>query len=259
MIRKIVAAMLTAALVLALAGCGGGEELSLSEYRKSISELHDGVAWDLGVVFEGLNDLNFKDFYDLPALADIFSNAHDIFDAAWINADAMYPPPEAIPLHLDLLDFYSEGVEGAGELVNAMGFFEAVLPMLKDVQNLALPDLPEEAGVPEIKAAAMEDRKTMDVYLKDLEGMEPPDDLQPYHEKLKEFFRSIDEAVSAMDQAVTPEDRNPYMQFRQWFGTTLEESRALWDEAMAYLGALNARVDGYIEEGKELAGRIQQL
>jgi len=104
------------------------------------------------------------------------------------------PGPEAVPLHVDLLEFYADGAEGMSYVQDSLGFFEVVLPMLQDVENLALPALPDNAGIPEIKAAAAEDRKTMEGYLKDLENMEPPEGLQEYSDKLMDYFRSIDEA-----------------------------------------------------------------
>ena len=259
MLRKIMAVLLAAALLLVMTGCGDGEEISLSEYRKSISELHDGVAWDLGVTVEELNNLDFKDFYDLPQLREVFVSAEGVFTTAWDIADPMYPPPQAEELHVDLLEFYAEGAEGMRYVQHSLGFFEAVLPMLRDVENLALPDLPENAGAPEIKAAAAEDRKTMDGYLKDLERMEPPEELQTYREKLMAFFRSIDEAAAAVDQAVKPEDLGSFVQFRQWFSTAVADSQVLWDEAISFLGGLSNSVDLYIERGKMLAERIQKL
>jgi len=257
--RKIIAVLLAAALLTALAGCGGGEEMSLSEYRKDISELHDGVAWDLGVTLEELNQFDFVDYYDLTELRAVFEKAEGIFSTAWDSADPMYPPPQAVPLHVDLLEFYAEGAEGMRDVQDSLGFFEVVLPMLQDIENLALPALPDNAGVPEIKAAAAEDRKTMEGYLKDLENMEPPEELQEYSDKLVEYFRSIDEAVATVDQAVKPENLTSFILFRQWFSTAVSDAQALWNEAISYLAALSTSVDPYIEQGKELAERIQKL
>lgn len=257
--RWIMAVMLAATLLAALAGCGGDGEMSLSDYRKSISELHDGVAWDLGETVAELNNLDFRDFYDLPELRQVFSGAEDIFETAWTSTDAMNPPQPADELHVDLLDFYAEGVEGMQDLQNALGFFEAVLPMLRDVENLALPDLPDEAGEEEIKAAAAEDHKTMDGYMNELDGMEPLNDLQSYRTKLMDFFRSVDEAVAMVEQALKPEDLSSFVQFRQWFATALVEAQALWEEAMSYLDGLSGSIDPYIEQGQGLAARIQEL
>lgn len=257
--RKVIAVLLAAALLAALAGCGGGGEISLSEYRKSISELHDGVAWDLGVIIEELNQLDLTDYDDLPELRAVFEKAEGVFGAAWDSADPMYPPQEAVPLHVDLLEFYADGAEGMRDVQDSLGFFEVVLPMLRDVENLALPALPDSAGVPEIKAAAAEDRKTMEGYLKDLGNMEPPEDLQEYRDMLVEFFRSIDEAVAAVDQAVKPEDLTSFVQFRQWFSTAVMQAEELWNEAISYLASLSGSVDQYLEQGKELAERIQKL
>jgi hypothetical protein len=257
--RKIIAVLLAAALLHVLTGCGGGEEMSLSEYRKNISELHDGVAWDLGVTLEELSQFDFGDYYDLPELRTVFEKAESIFRAAWDSADPMYPPQQAVPLHVDLLEFYADGADGMSYVQDSLGFFEVVLPMLQDVENLALPALPDNAGIPEIKAAAAEDRKTMEGYLKDLENMEPPEGLQEYSDKLTDYFRSIDEAVAAVDQAVKPEDLTSFMQFRQWFSTAATEAQKLWNEAISYLAGLSGSVDQYIEQGKELAERIQKL
>jgi len=171
MTRKILSALLSMMLLLVLVGCGESGEMSLSDYRKGISELHDGVAWDLGVTLEDLNELSFGDYYDLPQLREVFASAEGIFTSAWDTAEPMYPPQEAVPLHLDIMDFYAEGAESMNLLENSIGFFEAVLPMMRDVENLALPDLPENAGEPEVKAAAAEDRKTMGGYLDELGQM----------------------------------------------------------------------------------------
>lgn len=259
MLRRITAFALAAAMIAALAGCGSGGEMSLTDYRKAVSELHDGVAWDLGGAVGELNNLDFKDFYDLPELREVFRGAEDIFAAAWTAADAMNPPQQAEELHVDLLDYYAQGMEGMQDLQNAIGFFEAVLPMLRDVENLALPALPENAGEAEIRAAAAEDRKTVEGYMKELEGMDPPDDLQPYRTKLMDFFRSVDEAVAAMEQALKPEDLSSFAGFRQWFATALVEAQTLWEEAMSYLDGLSSSIDLYIEQGQELAARIQEL
>jgi hypothetical protein len=257
--RKLVAAVLIPALILLLAGCGGSGEMSLPEYRKSISELHDDVAWDLGVAFEQLANLDFESYYDMPELQEVFRNAQDILFQALEAAEAMQPPPQAEALHADLIGFYSSGAEEMRDLDRTMGFFQAVLPMLRDVENLALPNLPEDAGEPDIKAAAIEDRKTMEAYLKELDRMEPPQELEEYSEKLIAFFRSIDEAVAGMEQSITTQDLSAFVAFRQWFAVHIEMTQTLWDEAMSYLGGLNERVDSLIERGKELAGRIQQL
>ena len=89
--------------------------------------------------------------------------------------------------------------------------------------------------------------------------MEPPEELQEYSDKLVDYFRSIDEAAATVVQAVKPEDLSSFIQFRQWFGTALAESQALWEEAMSYLGGMSKSVDLYIEQGKGLAERIQRL
>ncbi len=257
--RSSMAVLLAAAMLIFLAGCGGSGEMSLPEYRKSISELHDGVAWDMGVTLEELGRSDFTDYYDLAELRVVFEEAEGIFSAAWDSADPIYPPQQAVNLHVDLLEFYADGAEGMRDVQDSLGFFEVVLPMLQDVENLALPALPDGAGVPEIKAAAAEDRKTMEGYLNDLGNIEPPEELREYRERLVGFFRSIDEAVAAVDQAVKPEDLTSFVQFRQWFSTAVAQAQEYWSEAISFLNGLSGSVDQYIERGKELAERIQKL
>jgi hypothetical protein len=233
--------------------------MSISDYLKAISELHDGVAWDLGVVVGEMGGLDLRDYYDFPALREVFRSAAGVFDSAWQKADAMYPPPEAVPLHLDLLDFYARGVRGMNDADNAIGFFEAALPMLADVENLALPNLPENAGVPEIKAAATEDSKTMSGYVRELSDMHPPDDLVDYRGRLIDYLRSMDDAAATVDREIKPEDMGPYQRFREWFAGAAKNAAALSEEAMGSLVGLSGKMDFFIEEGKGLAERIQKF
>ena len=257
--RRVFAILLTGCLLASCWGCGGGGEMGLSEYLKAVSELHDGVAWDLGVLLGEMGALDIRDYYDLPALRDLFREAAEVFDAAWREADAMYPPPEAIPLHLDLLDFYAEGVGEMSDAENTIGFFEAALPMLADVENLALPNLAADAGVPEIKAAAMEDSKTMSGYHHELSGMEPPERQREFRERLMTYLHSIDDAAAAVDREIKPEDPGPYQRFREWFAGAVTETSALSADALASLGELNGTIDCFIAEGKALAERIQKF
>ncbi|MBC7230747.1 MAG: hypothetical protein H5T74_10205 [Actinobacteria bacterium] len=257
--RRVTAFLLAGCLLAVSFGCGGGTEMGLSEYLEAVSELHDGVAWDLGALLGEMGGLDPRDYYDLPDLQELFRQAAEVFDAAWQKADAMYPPPEAVPLHLDLMDFYARGVRDMSDAENTIGFFEAALPMLADVENIALPGLPENAGVPEIKAAAAEDSKTMSGYCRELRGMEPPDDLLAFRERLWGYLHSIDDAAATVDREIKPEDMGPYQRFREWFAGAVAEAPALREEALGILSGLSARIDVFIAEGKELAERVQEL
>ncbi len=257
--RSALGLLLAVCMALFCVGCGGGGEMGLSDYLKAVSELHDGVAWDLGVILGEMGGLDLKDYYDLPSLKDLFREATEVFDSAWKGADAMYPPSEAVPLHLDLLDFYAQGVRDMSDAENTIGFFEAALPMLADAENLALPNLSEGAGVPEIKAAATEDSKTMSGYFRELSGMEPPEGLEDFRERLMGYIHSIDDAAANVDREIKPEDMGPYQRFREWFAGAVKEADALTAEAMDLLGGLSGKVDGFLAEGRSLAERIQRL
>lgn len=257
--RRTLALLLAACLAFFSYGCGSGGEMGLPDYLKTVSELHDGVAWDLGVILGEMGDLDLRDYYDLPSLRGLFSEAAGVFDTAWQKADAMYPPSEAIPLHLDLLEFYAQGVRGMSEAENTIGFFEAALPMLADVENLALPNLSEGVGVAEIKAAATEDSKTMSGYYRELSGMEPPEGLEEYRERLMAYLHSIDDAAASVDREIKPEDMGPYQRFREWFSGAVKEAGMLNAEALDRLGSLNGRIDSFLVEGKSLAERIQRF
>lgn len=257
--RRATAALVTLAVVVAAAGCGDSGAMSMADYRQSISEVHDGVALDLGQAFEKLSTLSYEDYYDLMGLREVFDDAGAVFGNAEEQAGRLAPPGEARALHADLLAFYAEGREITGDLAGTAAFFEAVLPMLADVENLALPDLPEDAGIPEIKAATAEDIETTDGYVRNLDGMEPPGALGPLRERLVGFFRSLGDAIRGVDQAVTPEDRNAFLALRQGFPSHLETRNTLWGESQAYLSGMKPQVDGLIETGQGLATRIQQL
>jgi len=242
--------------------CGCGERtqlMNLSDYKKSISELHDGVAWDLGYTLESLGSLDPENYYQLSDLQAVFQGAHDIFAAAYAEADSLYPPEEAEPLHLDLLHFYAEGQEETGMMVNSMGLFQVVLPMLADMENLALPSLAEGVQLPEVKAAAEEDHRTMDMYLHEVEGMVPPEDLQAFLDELRRFFQSLRDMVVAVEQTTTQEDRNAFLQLRQQWPSLMDKVRDFREFCDRYRAGLGGRIDGLIERGRELASRIQEL
>jgi len=257
--RKAAAVLLALALLLVFAGCGGTGVTSLSEYRERISELHDHVVGSLDFASDELSSLSYGDYYDLRELQGVFGGVNETFRSAKKEADAMRPPPEVEALYEDLVTYYAHGENDTGDIANALGFFRAVLPMLTDVENLALPNLPEDAEVSRIKAASTEDGKTMHDYIKDLSGMEPPKELRPYRDKLVAFFRSIEEAVAGVERAITPGDRSAFLQFQREFPTVLEGKHVLEAEITVYLRLMGKRIDYLIAKGEELATRIQDL
>jgi len=241
-------------------GCGrGSETLSASDYQKRISEIHDGVAWDLGYVIESLGEVSGDEYYHLQEVGEVFARARDIFAGAYRALEALDPPEEALELHLDLMHFYADGEREAGTMVNSLGLFQIVLPMLADVDNLALPSLPDQPQPQEIRGAAEEDRRTMEDYLRELEGITPPEDLREYLEKVRGLFGSLRDMVSGVLQAVPAKELESLADFRQRFVPVQGEASGLRGTVQAYLVGAGSRIDGLIERGGELAARIKRL
>lgn len=255
----LTAVFLIPAFTVSAMGCGQSRVMDLSEYKKRISELHDGVAWDLSYVLESLSGMSGDDYYHLEELKTVFQNAHDIFTNAYQAIDSLEPPEEIRDLHLSLMHFYADGREETGTVVNSLGLFQIILPMLLDMQNLALPNLPDQSQLPEVKAAAEEDNRTMDMYLRELEGLTPPDELRGYLEELKALFRKVEGMVTGVEQAPPPGDVEALARFRQQYASVMEEAGSLQEEVGGYLESIGKRIDELIERGKELAGKIQKL
>ncbi len=247
------------ALLILFPGCGNDQAEEAAGYLQVISQIHDGVAWDLGYVLESLSGIPKDDYYHLEELGQLFREAQEIFTSAYREASSLQPLPEAESLQADLLRFYQEGDGKIGEIVGCIDFFQAVLPMLADVQNLALPSLPEGAAVEEIKAAAAEDHRTLDMYLEDLEGAEPPQELQAYLKRLRSFLLSVMEAVVGVEQAVTPEDQQALSLLRGQYAATVETAQLMEYEVAGFLGTVGSCIDALIKEGRGLAVRIQEL
>jgi hypothetical protein len=247
------------ALVLTASGCGNGGTVQAVDYLGRISEIHDGVAWDLSYVLESLSGIPRDEYYHLEELRGLFDEARGIFAQAYRDADSLQPLPEAEELHADLLRFYREGEEKIGETVDSLGFFQAVLPMLADVQNLALPSLPEAATPEEIKAAGDEDRRTIDMYLSDLEGWRPPEGLLSYLERTRELFNALRDAIIGVQQAPPPEEQARLAQLREQYAVMAETARQLQDEVAGFLAGVGSSIDALIREGRELASRVQDL
>jgi hypothetical protein len=144
-------------------------------------------------------------------------------------------------------------------MVNATRFFEVVVPMLVDMENLALPQVALEADIEAVRAASAEDRETLRGYMDDLDGLRPPDDLEIYQQDLLSFFQSLDESISRLDQEVTPDDRSALERFSQEYPAAIGEVNVFREEAAAYLRGLEGRLDSLIENGEELARRIGEL
>ncbi|MDI6873836.1 hypothetical protein [Candidatus Solincola sp.] len=254
-----IAALCLMAAVLA-AGCGRrGESLSASEYKKRISEIHDGVAWDLSYVLESLVEVSGDEYYQLQEVGDLFERAKEIFSGAYRALDSLDPPEEALELHLDLMHFYADGERETSTVVNSLGLFQIVLPMLVDVDNLALPSLPEQPQPEEIRGAAEEDARTMHMYLGELEGITPPEEMREYLDKLRALFRGIRDMVSGVLQAAPSKEMESLADFRQRFAPLAGEAVALQGTVQAYLAGVGGRIDGLIERGGELAARIKIL
>ena len=258
LIRKVIPVLLTAAVLLISFGCGDGGALSLSEYQDTISGLRGDVIAGLEDVSESLESIPYDDYWGLLELEDVFELSYEAFVSAGKEASGITPPPEADSLHQDLLGYYLWGETSMGSMINGIRFFQSVLPMLVDMNNLALPQLPEDAGLPEIEAASTEDRKTMKMYIKDLSGMRPPAALRDYQVDLESLFRALDDIIGRLDQSVTS-DSAALSAYQQEYDAVLERVDEFWEGAMDYLGLLQPRVDFLIMRGETLSARIDEL
>jgi hypothetical protein len=144
-------------------------------------------------------------------------------------------------------------------MINGIRFFQSILPMLVDMDNLALPQLEEDAGLTQIEAASTEDRKTMQMYIKDLSRMKPPAALSEYQDDLLGLIRVLDESISRLDQSVASGENSALSVYQQEYITVLERVDEFWEEAMDYLGLLQRRIEFLIVRGKTLSARIDEL
>jgi len=233
--------------------------LSLSEYQGRISKLHEGAIAGLEDVYESLESIPYEDYWGLLELEDAFELSYEAFVSAGKDASGITPPSEAEALHEDLLAYYLWGEKSMGSMINGIRFFQSVLPMLVDMENMALPELEEDAGPPQIEAASTEDRKTVQLYIKDLSGMKPPAALREYQDDLLGLFRALDESISRLDQSVTSGENNALSVYQQEYTTVLERVDEFWEEAMDYLCLLQPRIDFLIVRGETLSARIDEL
>lgn len=258
--RKGLAFLLLVALLLGSLGCGdgSGRPLSLDEYREQMLGIQENIIQNLNDCSHRLQSLTQLDYYDLIDLENVVLDMGMVFASAKREAMAMHIPPEVESLHEDLISFYSFGQKVSSEIASSIAFFRGVLPMLTDVENLALPNMVSDAEVSRIKAAAVEDASTMHSYAKDLTGMKPPPRLEPYKEILVNFFHSIENAVADVDRAIMPEDRNKFLQFKQDFSGVLEQRDIYRTEMLVYLFTMGLRLEYLARDAGELETRIQR-
>lgn len=253
-------ALLTAALMAALVGCGEEKGvLTLSQYKKEISAIHDELAMGLGECLGELPSLNPRDYLQLQKLKEIYEGLSGLFRSSYASASNLEPPDEALNLHQFLLDFYSAGERTTGDSAAGIGFTRSVLPMLADMDNLALAHLPEGSDAAAVQAAASEDQVTLEDYLEDLEGMKVIPELEEKQALLLEAFRYLREGVEAVKTGYTEENRVPLEDFLGRYGSVMEKVRGMEKELVDWVAGREARVDHLLQVGKDLGKMIYEL
>lgn len=258
-IRRTLPVLLAAGVLLVSLGCGGGGVAGRSQYKQDISELHDAVLSSLGEVSEGLTPGAYDDYWYLMELEELFEPSREAFVSSGKEASGIKPPPEVGPLHDDLIHYYLWGELSMDSMINGTRFFESVLPMLVDMDNLALPQLEEGAGRSEIEAASTEDRKTIQWYLKDISGMNPPAELRKYRDNLSDLFQSIDVSIGRLDQSMADDEGSALLAYQEEYAGALERVRGFWEEAMDYLNLFDVRVGFLTSWGETLSARIDEI
>jgi phage gp36-like protein len=258
-IRKALIVLLVAALLSGYAGCGGSGTMTVAEYKESMSDMQDRVSSALETALEKLETVNEDDIFDLYELQGVLEEQRSIIDSVAREAIGMNTPPEVEDLHKELLRYYVRAERATGQIANGAGFFQAILSMLVDVRNLALPNIPEDSQAARINAACEEDAATMHLYLKHLKGITPPEQLQFYRDKLNDLFNSVEEAVAGVDRATSPDDTSAFIQFQQDFPAVLHEVNVLQGEITVYIYLYSLRIKNLIRDGAELTQQIDEL
>jgi hypothetical protein len=255
--RKVLALLLLAALSVGLVGCGAKTNvLSQDEYSQRMMTIQEGLTQNLKDLSDRLGSIGQLDYYDLADLQGQVLDTADAFKAALKEAEAINAPDQVEDLHKDFTDFYAYGEDVAGRIANDVAFFHRVLPMLTDVENLALPNMVPDAEMARLQAAADEDVSTMKGYEKDLNGMSLPSELEPYKETLTNFFRSIENAVGDTDRAITPQDKSQLLQFQQDFKGVIGQRDVYAGMIPVYLVNFKGRIDYLDREAQALNDRL---
>jgi hypothetical protein len=246
-------------LLFFLAGCGREGQLSASVYKEEIAGIHDGVAYELGYALQDLASPDYDDYFYLVRLGEAFREAEAIFAGALREAEGLPPPEKWESLHGKLIDYYREGEREAADMAAATEFFEVVYPILGDVRNLAFPRLSPQADAALVAAAADEDHLTLDGYVGELEGIDPPEGLEDYRDRLAEALRSLYLRIGETAAEVKPGEYSALEAFASDWEDFSAEIDSLWEEAQGYLEGMGERVDRLLDRGEELAEEIHKL
>ncbi len=252
--RKVAAFLLLAPLLLGLVGCGGAKAklLSIDEYHDRILKMQDGIIQSLQDSSDALSSVSKPDYYDLIDLKNVLAGTAEAFKNAEEEAMAMNTPPEVEDIHREIIFFYSFGKDVSNKIASDIDFFRGVLPMLTDVENLALPNMVDNAEVARIKAAASEDASTMHSYGEDLDGMNPPAELEPYKENIINYFHSIENGVADVDRSMTQQDRADFLQFKQDFNGILQQRYLYINQILAYFTNFGFRLNYLTKQAEAL-------
>ncbi len=249
-----------AALLFLASGCQEGNgPLSLSQYRKEISQIHDGLAMGIGEFLEELPAIDLQDYRQLQLLKELYEGMSGLFRSSYAAANSLDPPVEASMLHQFLLGFYAAGEKTTGDSAAGIGFVRSVLPMLADLENLALAHLPEEADFAQVQAAASEDKATLEDYLEDTERMKVIPDLEEEHRQLVGCFRDLKDKVEAVRTGYSRENQVPLEDFMAFHVYKMETIQRLKAELVGWVASREARVDHLLRVGKDLGKMIYEL
>ena len=259
--RKLTLAAVLAVVLLALiAGCGKkGGPLSLSQYKKEVSAIHDELAMGLGEGLQELPSLDPRDYQQLQGLKELYDRLSGLFRSSYAATSSLEPPEEAENLHRFLLEFYAAGEKAMGGSAAGIGFTRSVLPMLADMENLALVHLPEGADAAAVHAAADEDVATLEDYLRDVEGMKVIPELQERHGLLVESFRHLKEGAEAVRSGYGEENKAPLEEFLARYESRKGIFERTERELVEWVAGREARVDHLLQVGRDLGKMIYEL
>ncbi|MHB8781193.1 MAG: hypothetical protein ACYC55_07395 [Candidatus Geothermincolia bacterium] len=255
-------ALLVAALVLMMAGCGDGAKgLSKADYKKEAGDIHQEVGTKISEMESEALGLSFESLDDIGSFKDLIGEAIDVMDSGLADLEDIDAPDEAGSLHEDLLDFYDESLVTLESLERALEYTVDMMPVMLDLADLALASLPDDATLSDLAMAARQDQGMVAAGIADLSALDMPDEFATFNAELIGVLTNLEDILGQIVVAANAGDADTILALSEapGFAALDVELAELGSDLEHVFDTLAAEVDDMGTRGAELEEEIEDL
>ena len=232
-------------------GAGTGEQLDLGEYGETVTPiLEDFSEKHLSADFSGIDiaDMTDANVQQLTALERQLQGGYSGLMGDYQEMKSIVPPEAADAVQEDLLDFYIEAMQTAGEVEEATAYLymmgAASLVMEAKMQGV-MARFDSVQTYDQLVPLTEDSYEAWSTFLAELQALNPPPSLLPHHQQLVQAARDLVDIYAQLRTAAVNQD------------STAADSIALQAEAVG--DTYESNLLGSLQEFSRLQGEFNAL